>query len=152
MTYSSDYFDKLYDLAVNMIKAGNAYVCHQSGDEIKEYRQLLKPSPWRERTIEESLRLFEDMRRGLVDEGEATLRMKQDPKNENPNMYDLIAYRVKFAHHPHVGDTWCIYPSYDFTHCVVDALENISHSLCTLEFEVRRVSYYWCVQFFIWMM
>ena len=143
MTYSSDYFDQLHKLAVKMIESGHAYVCHQTPDEIKAYRKELKPSPWRDRPASESLRLFEDMRRGLVDEGEATLRMRQDPKNENPNMYDLIAYRVKFTRHPHVGDKWCIYPSYDFTHCVVDALENISHSLCTLEFETRRISYYW---------
>lgn len=92
------------------------------------------------------MKLFEDMRRGLIEEGKATLRMKQDPQNENFNMFDLIAYRVKFTPHPHVGDQWCIYPSYDFTHCVVDSLENISHSLCTLEFEPRRASYYWLLE------
>lgn len=94
-------------------------------------------SPWRDRPIAESLALFEDMRRGLVDEGKATLRMRMDHKNENFNMFDSIAYRIKFREHPHAGDKWCIYPSYDFTHCTVDALENISHSLCTLEFESR---------------
>jgi glutaminyl-tRNA synthetase len=83
------------------------------------------------------------MRRGLIDEGKATLRMKQDMQNENFNMYDLIAYRIKFTPHPHAGDKWCIYPSYDYTHCIVDSLENITHSLCTLEFESRRASYYW---------
>lgn len=115
----------------------------QTGAEISESRKQRAPSPWRDRPIEESLKIFEDMRRGLVDEGQATLRMKMDHKNENYNMFDLIAYRVKFVPHPHVGDKWCIYPSYDFTHCLVDSLEQITHSLCTLEFESRRASYYW---------
>ncbi|KAG0604844.1 hypothetical protein M758_9G012600 [Ceratodon purpureus] len=143
VTYSSDYFTQLFDLAVELIKRGRAYVDHQTADEIKLYRAEKKDSPWRDRPIEESLKLFEDMRRGLIDEGKATLRMKQDMKNDNFNMYDLIAYRIKFTPHPHIGDKWCIYPSYDYTHCIVDALENITHSLCTLEFESRRASYYW---------
>ena len=146
ITYSSDYFDQLHALAVKLIEGGHAYVCHQTGEEISEYRQLKKNSPWRDRPVEENLRLFEDMRLGLVDEGKATLRMKGDMQNENFNMYDLIAYRIKFAKHPHAGDKWCIYPSYDFTHCIVDSLENISHSLCTLEFEPRRASYYWLLE------
>ena len=146
ITYSSDYFDQLYDLAVKMIKTGHAYVCHQSGEEIKESRERREGSPWRDRPVEESLQLFEDMRRGLVDEGAATLRMKMDPKNENFNMFDLIAYRIKFVEHPHAGDKWCIYPSYDYTHCLVDALENITHSMCTLEFETRRASYFWLLE------
>ncbi|WOL13249.1 Glutamine--tRNA ligase [Canna indica] len=100
-------------------------------------------SPWRDRSIAESLKLFEDMRRGLIDEGKATLRLKQDMQSDNKNMYDLIAYRIKFTPHPHAGDKWCIYPSYDFSHCIVDSLENVTHSLCTLEFEIRRPSYYW---------
>uniref|UniRef100_A0A453T1P3 Glutamyl/glutaminyl-tRNA synthetase class Ib catalytic domain-containing protein n=1 Tax=Aegilops tauschii subsp. strangulata TaxID=200361 RepID=A0A453T1P3_AEGTS len=83
------------------------------------------------------------MRRGLIAEGAATLRMKQDMQNDTRNMYDLIAYRVKFTPHPHAGDKWCIYPSYDYAHCMVDSFENITHSLCTLEFDVRRPSYYW---------
>ena len=86
------------------------------------------------------------IRRGLVDEGAATLRLKMDPKNDNRTMDDLIAYRIKFVPHPHVGSRWCIYPSYDFTHCIVDSLENVSHSLCTLEFEVRRASYFWLLE------
>ncbi|KAL4447374.1 hypothetical protein ABPG77_007407 [Micractinium sp. CCAP 211/92] len=146
ITYSSDYFDQLYAFAVQLIKSGNAYVCHQTGDEIKDYRERREPSPWRDRPIEESLKLFEDMRRGLVDEGKATLRMKMDHKNENYNMFDLIAYRIKFVEHPHAGDKYCVYPSYDFTHCLVDALENITHSMCTLEFETRRASYYWLLE------
>jgi len=143
VTYSSDYFHQLFELAVELIKRGHAYVDHQTAEEIKLYRAEKKDSPWRDRPIEESLKLFDDMRRGLIDEGKATLRMKQDMKNDNFNMYDLIAYRIKFTPHPHVGNEWCIYPSYDYTHCIVDALENITHSLCTLEFESRRASYYW---------
>ena len=143
ITYSSDYFHELHALAVKLIEMGHAYVCHQNGDEIKASREKKEPSPWRDRPKEESLKIFEDMRKGLVDEGTATLRMKMDHKNENPNMFDLIAYRIKFVPHPKSGDEWCIYPSYDFTHCIVDSLENITHSLCTLEFESRRASYYW---------
>ncbi|GAX82347.1 hypothetical protein CEUSTIGMA_g9776.t1 [Chlamydomonas eustigma] len=146
ITYSSDYFDELHAMAVELIKRGHAYVCHQTKDEIEASRKALEPSPWRDRPIAESLSLFEDMRRGLVDEGAATLRMRMDHKNENFNMFDLIAFRIKFAEHPHAGDKWCIYPSYDYTHCLVDALENITHSLCTLEFESRRASYYWLLE------
>ncbi|XP_073267723.1 glutamine--tRNA ligase isoform X2 [Populus alba] len=100
-------------------------------------------SPWRDRPIAESLKLFEEMRQGMIEEGKATLRMKQDMQSDNGNMYDLIAYRIKFTPHPHSGDKWCIYPSYDYAHCIVDSLEDITHSLCTLEFETRRASYYW---------
>ncbi|WZZ58919.1 hypothetical protein YC2023_059026 [Brassica napus] len=172
ITYTSDYFQELYDLAVELIRRGHAYVDHQNAEEIKEYREKKMNSPWRDRPIEESLRLFDEMRRGKIEEGKATLRMKQDMQNDNCNMYDLIAYRIKasetnsisgcrrmrsrpffgyliclyglqFTPHPHAGDKWCIYPSYDFAHCTVDSLENITHSLCTLEFETRRASYYW---------
>ncbi|KAK6134118.1 hypothetical protein DH2020_032143 [Rehmannia glutinosa] len=143
ITYSSDYFQELYELAVELIRRGHAYVDHQKPDEIKEYREKKMNSPWRERPIEESLKLFDDMKHGLIEEGKATLRMKQDMQSDNFNMYDLIAYRIKFTPHPHAGDKWCIYPSYDYAHCIVDSLENITHSLCTLEFETRRASYYW---------
>nr|ATA66951.1 glutaminyl-tRNA synthetase [Saccharum hybrid cultivar]QCS40596.1 glutaminyl-tRNA synthetase [Saccharum hybrid cultivar] len=143
VTYTSDYFQALYEHAVELIRKGLAYVDHQTAEEIKEYREKKMNSPWRDRTIEESLKLFEDMRRGLIAEGAATLRMKQDMQNENKNMSDLIAYRIKFTPHPHAGDKWCIYPSYDYAHCMVDSLENITHSLCTLEFDIRRPSYYW---------
>ncbi|KAH7440393.1 hypothetical protein KP509_04G104900 [Ceratopteris richardii] len=146
VTYSSDYFQELYDLAIQLIKKGYAYVDHQTPEEIKSYRESKTDSPWRNRPIAESLKLFEEMRKGMIDEGKATLRMKQDMKSENPNMYDLIAYRIKFTPHPHAGDKWCIYPSYDYTHCIVDSLENITHSLCTLEFEIRRPSYYWLLE------
>ncbi|GAB2251374.1 hypothetical protein Droror1_Dr00017624 [Drosera rotundifolia] len=143
MTYTSDYFQALYELAVNLIRSGHAYVDHQTPDQIKESREKNEDSPWRDRPIEESLKLFEDMRRGCIGEGEATLRMKQDMRSDNFNMYDLIAYRIKFTPHPKAGDKWCIYPSYDYAHCIVDSLEDITHSLCTLEFETRRASYYW---------
>ena len=143
VTYSSDYFQELFNLAVKLIERGKAYVCHQTAGEIKEFREQQRESPWRNRSVEENLHLFEEMRKGLWGEGTATLRMKGDMKNDNANMMDLIAYRIKFAEHPHVGDAWCIYPSYDFTHCVVDSIENVTHSLCTVEFEVRRASYYW---------
>ncbi|KAL5763521.1 hypothetical protein ACOSP7_019785 [Xanthoceras sorbifolium] len=143
ITYTSDYFQDLYELAVELIRRGHAYVDHQTPEEIKEYREKKMNSPWRDRPIDESLKLFEDMRRGLIEEGKATLRMKQDMQSDNFNMYDLIAYRIKFTPHPHAGDKWCIYPSYDYSHCIVDSIENITHSLCTLEFETRRASYYW---------
>ncbi|KAL0396773.1 UNVERIFIED_CONTAM: Glutamine--tRNA ligase, cytoplasmic [Sesamum calycinum] len=143
ITYTSDYFQELYELAVELIRRGHAYVDHQTPDEIKEYREKKMNSPWRDRPIEESLKLFDDMKNGLIEEGKATLRMKQDMQSDNFNMYDLIAYRIKFTPHPHAGDKWCIYPSYDYAHCIVDSLENVTHSLCTLEFETRRASYYW---------
>ncbi|KAA8529141.1 hypothetical protein F0562_034060 [Nyssa sinensis] len=129
ITYTSDYFQDLYDLAVELIRRGHAYVDHQTPEEIKEYREKKMNSPWRDRPIAESLKLFDDMRRGMIDEGKATLRMKQDMQSDNFNMYDLIAYRIKFTPHPHAGDKWCIYPSYDYAHCIVDSLENITHSL-----------------------
>ncbi|KAL0408875.1 UNVERIFIED_CONTAM: Glutamine--tRNA ligase [Sesamum radiatum] len=143
ITYTSNYFQEVYELAVELIRRGHAYVDHQTPDEIKEYREKKMNSPWRDRPIEESLKLFDDMKRGMIEEGKATLRMKQDMQSDNFNMYDLIAYRIKFTPHPHAGDKWCIYPSYDYAHCIVDSLENVTHSLCTLEFETRRASYYW---------
>ncbi len=146
VTHSSDYFPQLHALAVELIKRGHAYVCHQSGEEIKAAREARAPSPWRDRPPAESLALFAAMRRGAVDEGAATLRMRQDHRNENFNMFDLVAYRVKFAAHPEAGDAWCIYPSYDFTHCLVDSLEQVTHSMCTLEFETRRASYFWLLE------
>jgi glutaminyl-tRNA synthetase len=146
VTHSSDYFSELHAIAVKLIESGHAYVCHQSPSEVKASRDARVGSPWRDRPVEESLRAFSDMTRGAVPEGAATLRLKQDPGNDNFNMFDLIAYRVKFTPHPHSGSAWCVYPSYDFTHCLVDALENVTHSLCTLEFEPRRASYYWLLE------
>ncbi|THG14171.1 hypothetical protein TEA_000747 [Camellia sinensis var. sinensis] len=137
ITYASDYFQDLYELAVELIRRDHAYVDHQTPEEIKEYREKKMNSPWRDRPIAESLKLFDEMKRGMVEEGKATLRMKQDMQSDNFNMYDLIAYRIK------ARDKWCIYPSYDYAHCTVDSLENVTHSLCTLEFETRRASYYW---------
>lgn len=146
ITYSSNYFEQLFDLAVELIRRGKAYVCHQTGDEVSRDRKEGIESPWRNRSIEENIRQFHDMRKGKYGEGEATLRMKIDMKSANLVMRDPVAYRVLHSPHPHVGDKWCIYPSYDYTHCIVDSLEWVTHSLCTLEFEIRRDSYYWLLE------
>mmetsp|Transcript_25701 Transcript_25701/g.101351 ORF Transcript_25701/g.101351 Transcript_25701/m.101351 type:complete len:763 (-) Transcript_25701:366-2654(-) len=146
ITFSSDYFKELYELGRECIRRDKAYVCHQTPKEASSYREEKKDSPWRDRPIEESLRLFEDMKKGKFGEGEATLRLKIDMTNANPVMRDPIAYRIKFSPHPRTGNQWCIYPSYDFTHCLVDSLEWVTHSLCTLEFEIRRDSYYWLLE------
>lgn len=143
ITFSSDYFDTLYELAIKLIKDGFAYVDHSTPEMIRKQREDKTNSPWRDRGVEENLRLFEHMRQGRYAEGEATLRLKMDMTSNNPNLRDVIAYRVKYAPHPHVGDKWCMYPSYDYTHCLVDSLENVDYSLCTLEFEIRRESYFW---------
>ena len=132
ITYSSDYFPQLYELAVRLIKSGHAYVDHQTAAEIKasrDYKEGSKAaSPWRDRPIEESLRLFDDMRKGKFDEGAATLRMRGDLSHPNPQMWDLVAYRIKYAEHPHVGSRWCIYPSYDYTHWSVLLALHCRHS------------------------
>lgn len=146
ITFSSDYFEELYELAVKLIRRGKAFVCHQTGDEISDNRKDGIESPYRNRSVEENLKLFADMRKGKYGEGEATLRMKIDMKHANLVMRDPVAYRVLHTPHPHVGDKWCIYPSYDYTHCIVDSLEWVTHSLCTLEFEIRRDSYYWLLE------
>ncbi|XP_045465828.1 probable glutamine--tRNA ligase [Harmonia axyridis] len=138
ITHSSDYFDQLYEWAVELIKKGLAYVCHQTADEMKGFNP--EPSPWRNRPIEENLQLFEDMKNGKIDEGTATLRMKITLEE---GKLDPVAYRVRFIPHHRTGDKWCIYPTYDFTHCLCDSIENITHSLCTKEFQSRRSSYYW---------
>ncbi|KAL5274069.1 QARS family protein [Megaselia abdita] len=138
ITHSSDNFQQLYEWAVVLIKKGLAYVCHQNADEMKGFNP--KPSPWRERPIEESLLLFEDMKNGKIDEGLATLRMKITLEE---GKMDPVAYRIKFCSHHRTGDAWCIYPTYDYTHCLCDSIENITHSLCTKEFQSRRSSYYW---------
>ncbi len=151
-TYSSDYFDELFALAVRLVKEGKAYVCHQTAEEMAACRDLRKAgkegyeSPWRNRPVAESLREFARMRAGEYAEGTAVLRLKMDWSSPNPNLWDIIAYRIKFHPHPRTGDAWCIYPSYDFTHCIVDSLEHIDLSLCTLEFEPRRDSYYWLLE------
>ena len=146
VTYASDYFDDLYNIAVKLIKKGLAYVDNLSKQEISEYREKKIDSPYRNRTVEENLKLFEMMRQGRFEEKECCLRMKIDMKHNNPCMRDPVAYRIKYVPHPHAGDKWCIYPTYDFTHCLNDSLENITHSLCTLEFEIRRDSYYWLLE------
>ncbi|KIJ56598.1 hypothetical protein M422DRAFT_148933 [Sphaerobolus stellatus SS14] len=148
ITYSSDYFQELYDLAVELIRRDKAYICQCTPDQIKANRGDKDGSPriacaHRNRPISESLAEFENMREGLYRKNEAVLRMKQDLEDGNPQMWDLIAYRVVDAPHHRTGDTWRIYPTYDFTHCLVDSFENISHSLCTTEFILSRVSYEW---------
>uniref|UniRef100_A0A8C9WEV8 Glutamine--tRNA ligase n=1 Tax=Scleropages formosus TaxID=113540 RepID=A0A8C9WEV8_SCLFO len=138
VTYASDNFQELYDLAVELIRRGHAYVCHQRVEELKGHNP--PPSPWRDRPVEESLILFERMRKGMFSEAEVTLRMKMVMED---GKQDPVAYRIKYTPHHRTGDTWCIYPTYDYTHCLCDSIENITHSLCTKEFQARRSSYYW---------
>ncbi len=148
--FASDYFDKLYSLAEELIIAGKAYVCTLSPEEFKEYRGVPgkpgKPSPWRDRPPEESLDLFRRMRAGEFDEGQYVLRAKIDMSSPNLHMRDPAIYRIKKAGHHRTGDKWCIYPMYDFAHCLCDAIEGITHSLCTLEFEVHRPLYDWFIE------
>ena len=145
--YASDYFDYLYQFAEAFVQHGLAYVDELTADEMREFRGTLteagKNSPWRDRPIEESLDLFRRMRAGEFSDGTYVLRLKIDMTSPNINMRDPVAYRIRHAHHHRTGDKWCIYPSYDFTHGVSDALENITHSLCTLEFEDHRPLYDW---------
>ncbi|KAJ1461346.1 tRNA synthetases class I, catalytic domain-containing protein [Pelagophyceae sp. CCMP2097] len=129
--------------ALKAAQAGGGAVDAQLVKEAKLDQDQAHESPFRDRPLEENLRLFGRMRRGLCKEGECTLRMKMDVEAANYNMFDQVAYRVKYVGHPHVGDLWCVYPTYDFTHCIVDALEHVDYSICTLEFETRRESYYW---------
>ncbi|XP_077369978.1 glutamine--tRNA ligase [Festucalex cinctus] len=138
VTHASDNFQQLYDLALELIRRGHAYVCHQKGEELKGHNT--PPSPWRDRPIEESLVLFERMKKGMFAEGEVTLRMKTVMED---GKMDPVAYRIKYTPHHRTGDEWCIYPTYDYTHCLCDSIENITHSLCTKEFQARRSSYYW---------
>ncbi|MBL4289000.1 glutamine--tRNA ligase [Vibrio fluvialis] len=145
--YSSDYFDKLYEYAVELIQKGLAYVEELSPEQIREYRGTLtepgKHSPYRDRSVEENLALFEKMRDGGFAEGQACLRAKIDMASSFIVLRDPVLYRVRFAEHHQTGDKWCIYPMYDFTHCISDALEGITHSLCTLEFQDNRRLYDW---------
>ncbi len=147
--YGSDYFDKCYEFAVKLIKDGKAYVCDLSAEELKEYRGTLtepgKNSPYRDRTIEENLDLFERMKNGEFPDGSKTLRAKIDMASSNINMRDPAIYRILRAHHHRQGDKWCIYPLYDYAHPIQDALEGITHSLCSLEFENHRPLYEWVV-------
>mmetsp|Transcript_2574 Transcript_2574/g.5513 ORF Transcript_2574/g.5513 Transcript_2574/m.5513 type:complete len:689 (+) Transcript_2574:142-2208(+) len=166
-TYSSDNFQTLYELAVKLINKGLAYVCDMTKAEMEAQRDLAKsrcvargagkdpdveapipsadilPGRNRDTSVERNLKLFEEMKMGLHDEGTMTLRLKMDFESANPNMYDLVAYRIRYTPHPHAGKGWCIYPNYDFTHGICDSLERIDYSICTLEFETRREPYYW---------
>lgn len=170
VTYSSENFQKLHDFAVELIKRGLAYVCDMTKSEMEAQRELafnrvkaragnhdpdeiapipstdILPGRNRNATVERNLELFSKMKLGFFDEGTHTLRLKMDFESSNPNMYDLVAYRIKYTYHPHIGDGWCIYPSYDFTHGLCDSLEHIDYSICTLEFESRREPYYWILQ------
>ena len=145
--YASDYFQQMYDLAVQLIKAGKAYVDDQSADDISNGRGTLnlpgKKSPWRDRTVEENLRLFGEMKAGKYANGEKVLRAKIDMAHPNMNMRDPIMYRILKLPHPHAGDRWCIYPMYDWAHGLEDSIEGITHSICTLEFEDHRPLYDW---------
>lgn len=145
--YASDYFDQLFEYAVQLIKMGKAYVCDLTAEEIKSTRgTLTEPgieSPYRNRSIEENLDLFYRMRNGEFPDGAKTLRAKIDMKSGNLNMRDPVIYRIKHAHHHRTGNKWCIYPMYDFTHCLSDSIERITHSICTLEFEDHRPLYDW---------
>ncbi|MEW4533941.1 glutamine--tRNA ligase [Vibrio paracholerae] len=145
--YSSDYFDKLYEYAIELIQKGLAYVDELTPEQIREYRGTLtepgKHSPYRDRSVEENLALFEKMRAGEFVEGQACLRAKIDMASSFIVMRDPVLYRVRFAEHHQTGDKWCIYPMYDFTHCISDALEGITHSICTLEFQDNRRLYDW---------
>ena len=148
--FASDYFDQMYECAVKLIKKGKAYVCDLTAEEIREYRGTLtepgRNSPYRERTVEENLELFEAMKNGEFEDGERVLRAKIDMASPNINMRDPIIYRVAHMTHHNTGDKWCIYPMYDFAHPIEDAIEKITHSICTLEFEDHRPLYDWVVR------
>ncbi|WNC70692.1 glutamine--tRNA ligase [Thalassotalea psychrophila] len=148
--YSSNYFDQLYAYAKELIEKGLAFVCFLTPDEVREYRGPLnapgKHSPYRDTSVEENLALFEKMKNGEFKEGECSLRAKIDMASSFICMRDPVIYRVKFAHHHQTGDKWCIYPMYDFTHCISDAIEGITHSLCTLEFQDNRRLYDWVIE------
>ena len=148
--YASDYFPQMYEAAVKLIKKGKAFVCDLSAEEIREYRGTLtepgKESPYRNRSVEENLDLFERMKNGEFEDGSKVLRAKIDMASPNINMRDPVIYRVAHMHHHRTGDTWCIYPMYDFAHPIEDAIEGITYSICTLEFEDHRPLYDWVVR------
>ena len=148
--YASDYFPQMYEAAVKLIKKGKAFVCDLSAEEIREYRGTLtepgKESPYRNRSVEKNLDLFERMKNGEFEDGSKVLRAKIDMASPNINMRDPVIYRVAHMHHHRTGDTWCIYPMYDFAHPIEDAIEGITHSICTLEFEDHRPLYDWVVR------
>lgn len=147
--YASDYFQQLYDYAVELIKAGKAFVCDLTAEQIDAYRgapgEPGKPSPWRDRSVEENLDLFARMKAGEFPDGARTLRAKIDMAHPNVWMRDPLLYRIRHTAHHHTGDAWCIYPLYDYAHCLSDSVEGVTHSVCTLEFEVHRPLYDWIV-------
>ncbi len=147
--YGSDYFDKCYEFALKLIRQGDAYVCDLSAEQMRSYRGTLTqpgtPSPYRNRTVEENLMLFEKMKNGEFEDGACTLRAKIDMSSPNMNLRDPAIYRISHTHHHRQGDKWCIYPLYDFAHPIQDALEGITHSLCSLEFENHRPLYDWVI-------
>lgn len=148
--FASDYFGQMYEAAVKLIKKGKAYVCDLTAEEIRQYRGTLteagKESPYRNRSVEENLKLFEEMKEGKYADGEKVLRAKIDMASPNMNMRDPVIYRVAHMTHHNTGDAWCIYPMYDFAHPIEDAIEGITHSICTLEFEDHRPLYDWVVR------
>ena len=148
--YASDYFDQLYEFACQLIQKGQAYVCDLNAEEIREYRGTLtepgKESPYRKRSVEENLDLFVRMKNGEFPDGARVLRAKIDMASPNLNMRDPVLYRIQHAHHHRTGDKWCIYPMYDYAHPLSDALESITHSVCTLEFADHRPLYDWCIE------
>ena len=148
--FASNYFETMYECAVKLIKKGKAFVCDLTADEIREYRGTLKEpgknSPYRDRSVEENLELFENMKNGVYKDGEKVLRAKIDMASPNINMRDPVIYRVAHMSHHNTGDTWCIYPMYDFAHPIEDAVEHVTHSICTLEFEDHRPLYDWVVK------
>ena len=150
LTYASDYFEQLYTFAEGLILDGKAYVCSLTSEEIRESRGTLtevgKNSPYRDRSIDESLEMFRSMKQGKFEEGSQVLRLKIDMASPNMNLRDPVVYRIVYQSHQRTGDKWCIYAMYDYTHCICDALEHISHSLCTLEFEDHRPLYDWVIE------
>jgi glutaminyl-tRNA synthetase len=150
MFYASDYYERLYELAEKLIRLGRAYVCDLTEEQMSDYRGTVgqpgKESPYRNRSVEENLELFRRMRKGELAEGQCTLRAKIDMASPNMKMRDPPIYRIKHAHHYRTGDTWCIYPLYDFAHCLSDSFEKITHSICTMEFESARELYDWVVE------
>ena len=148
--FASDYFEQMYEAAVKLIQKGKAFVCDLTAEEMRAYRGTLtepgKNSPYRDRSVEENLTLFENMKNGKYKDGEKVLRAKIDMASPNMNMRDPVIYRVAHMSHHNTGDTWCIYPMYDFAHPIEDAIEGITHSICTLEFEDHRPLYDWVVK------
>ena len=148
--FASNYFEQMYEAAVKLIRKGKAYVCDLSAEEIREYRGTLteagKESPYRNRSVEENLKLFEEMKEGKYEDGTKVLRARIDMASPNMNMRDPVIYRVAHMHHHNTGDKWCIYPMYDFAHPIEDAIEGVTHSICTLEFEDHRPLYEWVVR------